>query len=51
MTRNRVSDRSKEDVLNLRNKGWPMQEMAKKLCVGCGAVNKICKDAEVSKIF
>lgn len=51
MTKNRASDRSRDDVLNLRNKGWPMQEIAKKLCVGYGTVNKICKDAELTKLY
>lgn len=49
MTKDRVADRNRDEVLNLREKGWPMQEIAKKIGISYGTVNKICERHGVIK--
>jgi site-specific recombinase XerD len=51
MTKESVLDKNRPAVLSLREKGWPMETIAKHLGIGYGSVYKICKPKDLNKIY
>lgn len=51
MTKERVTDRYREKVLDLRRKGWSMEVIAKQLGIGYGTVRKICEVEGLTQIY
>jgi len=51
MTKESVVDKNRKVVLDLRNKGWPMDTIAKHLGIGYGSVYKICKPENLTNIY
>jgi site-specific recombinase XerD len=46
-----VTDKYQEAVLDFRNKGWPLEVIAKHLGIGYGTVYQICKKNNLTQIY
>lgn len=46
-----VFDENKVKVLDLRDKGWAMETIAKELGISYGTVNRICSRKNVTQIY
>jgi len=42
---------NREEVINLRKKGWSMEDICKELKLGYGTINTICREEKLSKIY